>query len=100
MHWLILFPYYFFTALCLFLLSSLICRAVRAKVSANPLAMTAVVAAIALTALPLITGATQIDDYSWPGLLGLLLASLVLALLDTVLKPSLSLPLDEELEEV
>ena len=100
LHWLILFPYYFFTALSLFLLLLVICRVVRAEVSANPLSMTAVVAAVVLTAAPLVSGATSISDYSWPGLVFLLVVSLVLATIDAVLKSSLAVPIDAELEDV
>ena len=100
MHWLILFPYYFFTALCLFLIFSLLCRVVRAKVLANPLSMAAVIGSVALTALPLIAGVAHIDDYSWPGMVALLIAGFALAALDTFLKSGLPLPLDEELRDI
>ncbi len=100
LHWLILFPYYFFTALSLYLVFSLVCRLLRAEVSANPLAMSAVIVSLVLTALPLISGAARIADYGWRGLVALLLVSLTLATVDAVLKSSLALPLDRELEDV
>ncbi len=100
LHWLILFPYYFFTALTLFLVFSIVSRVTRAGSGANSLALGAIVVSVVLTALPLITGTTYIADYSWPGLVFLLVVSLGLALIDTVLKPSLDLPLDQELEDV
>lgn len=100
LHWLILIPYYFFSALSFFLLFSVICRVVRASISANPIAITAVVAGLVATAAPLLSGATELADYSWPGMLALFAISMVLALVDTILKGSLSLPADAELEDV
>lgn len=100
LHWLILFPYYFFTAVCLFLLLSLTCRVLRAGVSANPLATTAAVAAAVAAILPLAVGWTRLAQYSWQGLVALLAASAVLATVDAALSTSLKLPLDAELEDV
>jgi hypothetical protein len=100
LHWLILIPYYFFSALSLFLLFSVVCRVVRASASANPIAITAVVAAVVATAAPLLAGATELADYSWQGMLGLFAVSMVLATVDTLLKGSLGLPADAELEDV
>ena len=100
LHWLVLFPYYFFTAVCLYLLLTLICRVVRAGVSANPLAITAVVAAVLATATPLLGGGTRLAQYSWQGLVVLLAVSAILATLDAVLAGPLKLPLDAELEDI
>jgi cyanate permease len=100
LHWLILFPYYFFTALSLYLLFSLICRLVRAEASANSLAMTAVVGSVIATATPILIGSVPLASYSWPGLVALLVISSALAVADAVFKGSLPLALDEELEDV
>ncbi len=100
LHWLVLFPYYFFTALTLFLVLSIACRVVGAKSSANPLATGAIVLGLIATALPLLSGWTHLADYSWQGMVALLVASLLLATVDTFLKSGFPLPLDEELEDV
>ncbi len=100
LHWLILFPYYFFTALTVYLVLVVACRIVRAQPSANPLATTAVVTGVVLTALPFVASNVSIDAYGWQGLVFLLVVSLALATVDTVLKSSLPLPLDQELEDV
>jgi hypothetical protein len=100
LHWLVLIPYYFFSALSFFLLFSVICRLVRAPVSANPMAITAILAGLVATAAPLLSGMTSLANYSWPGMLGLFAISMVLALADSLLKASLSLPADAELEDV
>lgn len=100
LHWLILFPYYFFTAVSLYLLLTLVCRVVRAGASANPLAMTAALSAVVLTALPLLAGMTRLAQYSWQGLVALLAINFVLATVDAVLAGSLKLPLDSELEDI
>lgn len=100
LHWLIVIPYYFFTAVTAYLAFSLVCRALRAEVSANPVAMAAVLTSLASVALPLVAGWLTIAHYNWRGLVALLLASAVLATVDAALKGSLPLPLDRELEEV
>ncbi len=100
LHPLIVIPYYFFTALSLYLLFSVICRIVRASVSANPLAIAAVVGALVATAAPLMSGTTRLAEYSWPGLVFLFVISLIFATVDTLLKNSLSLPADAELEDI
>jgi len=100
LHWLVLFPYYFFTALTLFLAFSIVCRLTGIRISANPLATGAIVTGLIATALPLVSGYAQLGGYSWPPLVILLVVSLVLATVDTFLKSSLPLPLDEELEDV
>ena len=100
LHWLILIPYYFFTAITAYLSFALVCRLARASVSANPLAMAAMVTSIAATALPILTGWIPLASYSWQGLVVLLVLSGTLALLDAILKGGMPLPLDEELEDV
>lgn len=100
LHWLILIPYYFFTAVTAYLAFALICRAVRSRVSANPVAMAAVVTSLALTGIPLLAGWLTIANYNWRGLVGLLAVSACLATADALLKGSLPLPLDAELEDV
>ena len=100
LHWLILFPYYFFTALSLYLLFALVCRIVRADAAANTLAITAVLCSLAATAAPLLMGLSSLADYSWQGLVVLLLVSSSLAAVDALLKGGLPLRLDKELEDV
>jgi hypothetical protein len=99
-HWLIVVPYYFFLALLTFLILSVACRLVRASVGANSLAIVSIVVGLALTAFPLISGWISLESYTGMPLLALGVTGFVVAAIDSVLKSSHSLPLDEELEDV
>ncbi len=100
LHWLILIPYYFFTALSLYLAFALVCRFARLSASANPIAIAAVVGALVATAAPLVLDWTEISQYSWQPLVGLFAVSMTLAAIDTALMGTLGIPADAELEDV
>lgn len=100
MHWLILLPYYFFTAIGTSLLLLLLCRLVRARVGSSSLVTAAVILSLIGVAAPLVSGQMGIDDYSTLGFLVLAAASLLLAGLDTLLQPLLPLPADDELAQL
>lgn len=100
LHWLIVIPFYFFTALLVFFALSLLCRIARARVGANLLAVAAATTSLATAILPLIFGWTSLELYTTLRMVGLGAASFVLAAIDTVLMPNLGLPLDEELRDV
>jgi hypothetical protein len=100
LHWLIVIPFYFFTALSLFFALSIGCRIIRAKVGANPLAVAAAVTALLTAILPVAAGWVPLAAYTTLRMVGLGVASFVLAAVDTLLMPSLALPLDDELREV
>lgn len=99
MRWLLLVPFYVFTAIGVFLVLSMLCRVLRLKLSANALAVTAVVSGIGFVLLPLIEGIT-LSDYTGLRLLILAAATFVLAALDTLIEPLLPLPIDRELSEL
>lgn len=99
-HWLILFPYYFFTALSFLLLSIVVARVLRLKVGVNPLVMTSVVVSLALIAVPLILDWANLHDYEGRMMLAIGLGSFVLAGLDVLLEQWLPLPLDGELADL
>jgi len=99
-HWLILFPYYFFTALSFLLLSIVVSRLLRLKVGVNPLVMTSVTVSVALVAVPLMLDWANLHDYEGRMMLGIGLASFVLAGVDVVLQQWLPLQLDRELSEL
>ena len=99
-HWLLLIPYYFFAALSCLLLLLPAARLVRARISINALATTAVVLGLLLTLLPLLSGWTTMTNYTVTRLFLLACATVLLAVLDTALQSILPLPLDRELEEL
>jgi hypothetical protein len=99
-HWILLIPYYFFAALALLLAAVLTARVLRLRVSVNPLALGAVLAAIAIVALPPLLGWTGLGAYTVPRMLLLAAASLVIAFLDALLAPRLPLDLDRELADL
>lgn len=98
LHWLILFPYYFFGALSLLLLMMVVARLLRLKVKVNALVMTAVLVSLVAVALPLITGWAGIEDYSGRLLFLVGVDSFLLAAVDVALESRLPLPLDKELQ--
>lgn len=98
MRWLLLIPFYVFTAIGVFLVLSMLCRVLRLKLSANALAVTAVISGVLFVMLPLIEGIT-LADYTGMRLLALAGVTFVLAALDTLLEPLLPLPIDRELAE-
>jgi xanthine/uracil permease len=100
LHWLIVIPLYFFAALALLLLSILIVRLLRLRVSVNPLVTGAVIFALALIVAPVVAGWVTLDAYTGRSLLVLILATFAIAALDTLLRSHLPIPLDKELEEL
>jgi hypothetical protein len=97
LHWLIIIPFYFFTALSFLLLIIVVARVLRLKVGVNPLVMTAVTTSIGLVAVPLIFNWADLHDYEGRFMLAIGLGSFVLAGLDVILQQWLPLPLDDEL---
>ena len=99
MHWFLLVPFYVFIAIGVFLLLSILCRVLRLKLSANALAVTAVIVGVVIVLLPLFEG-IQLSDYTSRRLLVVGVATFVLATIDTLLEPLLPLPLDAELADL
>lgn len=99
MHWLFLVPFYVFIAIGVFLSLSILCRLLRLKLSANALAVTAVIVGVVIVLLPLFEG-IQLSDYTGRRLLMVGAVTFVLATIDTLLEPLLPLPLDAELADL
>jgi hypothetical protein len=97
-HWLIVVPFYFFSALTFLLLTIVLARILRLKIGINPLVITAVTVSLGLVVLPLIAGWATVHDYEGRMMMVIGLVSLSLAGLDVVLQQWLPLPLDQELE--
>jgi hypothetical protein len=100
LHWLIVVPLYFFTTLTLVLSFILVARLFRLRVSIDPLVTGASVLAIGLIVALLVAGWVTLDAYTGRVMLVLIVASFVVAGLDTLLRQSLPLPLDDELREL
>jgi hypothetical protein len=99
-HWLLLIPFYVFTAIGVFLVLSLLCRALRLKLAAHTLAVTAVSAGIAVVLLPLFGHLIDLPGFTGRRLLMLAGVTFVLAAIDALLEPLLPLPFDDELADV
>ena len=99
MHWFLLVPFYVFVAIGVFLLLSILCRVLRLKLSANALAVTAVIVGVVIVLLPLFEG-IQLSDYTGRRLLIIGVVTFVLATVDTLLEPLLPLPLDADLADL
>ena len=97
-HWLIVVPFYFFSALSFLLLTVVLARILRLKIGINPLVITAVIVSLGLVVAPLIAGWATVHDYEGRTMLVIGLVSMGLAGLDVVLQQWLPLPLDQELE--
>lgn len=97
MHWLVVIPFYFFSALAVFLSLAVASRILRLKVGANTIATAAVCLAVLALAVPLIANWADVEDLTGRRLLILGAASFVLAGLDTFLQSLLPLPIDAEL---
>jgi hypothetical protein len=100
LHWLIVVPYYFIGALAALPLLMVTCRLVRAKASLNALVGTAIGVTVAAIVVPLVCGWLHLSAFTGRPLLLLLIASLLLAALDTALAGRLPLPLDTELRDL
>jgi hypothetical protein len=96
-HYLLVIPFYFFTALATFLVLALVSRVLRLKVGANALATTAVILGIGAVAVPLALDWIDLAHLSGRQLLVIGGITFVLAALDTLLEPLLPVPFDQEL---
>src|SRR5262249_4619433 len=74
-------------------------RLLRLQVALDPLATAAARLVVGLIAVSLVTGWVTLDEYGGRGLVVLIVASFALAGLETLVRPSMPLPLDEELNE-
>lgn len=99
MHWLLLVPFYVFIAIGVFLSLSILCRILRLNLSANALAVSAVIVGVGIVLLPLFEG-IQLSDYTGRRLLLVVGVTFVLAAIDTLLESVLPLPLDAELADL
>jgi hypothetical protein len=99
-HWLLLIPYYFFGALGTLLLLILLSRMARSRLSLNLLSTMAVLLGIGFVTVPIVTGWLSLEAYSVRRMLVLVGATCFLALVDAIVQPALSLPLDKELQDL
>ena len=99
-HWLIVIPFYFFSAILTFLVLAVGSRVLRVQTGANALAITAVIVAVAIVAAPLLLNWVDLEHLGGRRLLALGAATFVLAALDTLLQPRLPLPADRDLSDV
>ena len=99
MHYFLLVPFYVFIAIGVFLLLSILCRVLRLKLTANALAVTAVVVGVVIVLLPLFEG-IQLSDYTGRRLLVIGAVTFLHATIDTLLESLLPLPLDAELADL
>lgn len=97
MHWLVVIPYYFFSAVLCFLVLALAARILRLRVGANLLATAAVLLAVVAVAVSLTAGWVDLADLTLWRLLSLAAVSFVAAALDALLRPILPLPADADL---
>lgn len=97
LHWLIVFPYYFFGAILTLASLILLCRLFRLRVPAHVLVGTAILGSMLTLALSMGSGLVSLSELRFLPLLILAGTSLVLAALDLVLSRLLPLPLDQEL---
>jgi hypothetical protein len=96
-HYLLVIPFYFFTALATFLVLALVSRILRLKVGANVLATTAVILGVGAVAVPLALDWIDLAHLSGRQLLVIGGLTFALAALDTLLEPLLPVPFDQEL---
>jgi hypothetical protein len=99
-HWLIVIPFYVFSAIGLFLAFTLVARLLRLKITVNAIAVTSVALGVAVVAVPLMADLLDLEHYAARYLLVLGAATFALAILDTLLEPLLPLPLDRELAKL
>jgi hypothetical protein len=100
LHWLIVVPYYFVGALAALPLLMLMCRLTRVKVSINAVVGAAIGVTVVAIIVPLTCGWLDLSAFTGRPLLVLIVASLLLAALDTALAERLPLPLDTELRDL
>lgn len=97
MHALILIPFYFFTATGLFLALLSVSRLLRLRPTLNSLAIGAVGAALLILAVPLSFGCVGTAFFTGLKLLGVAVASALLAAVDVLVGFALPLSLDTDL---
>ncbi len=97
LHWLILFPYYFFGALCLLPALVILCRITRLKVEIHNLVGFAIFASTVGLVVTLLSQHVSINDLGARPMLILAGISFGLSLVDVLLSRLLPLPLDEQL---
>lgn len=97
LHWLILFPYYFFGAMVVLGTMLIGSRLLRLRVSINTLVTIAIAVTLLLLIVPLALGWTRIRSFGGLGVAFLLLASFCVAALDAWLGRRLPLSLDVDL---
>ncbi|MBI3783588.1 MAG: hypothetical protein HY270_09315 [Deltaproteobacteria bacterium] len=100
LHAFILFPYYFFGALTILLLSMIVSRVLRLGVSINVLVGIAIAAGILGLAIPLAADVFDLHQLGGKPMLVLAASTFVLAAVDAVLAKVLPLALDTELKEI
>jgi len=100
MHSLIVIPYYFIGALLALPLLMVLCRILRLKTSINTLVGAAIGLAAVMIVVPLVCDWVDVVQLTGRPLLGMVLASLLLAGVDVALAPGLPLPLDDELRDL
>lgn len=98
MHYLIVFPYYFFTALTLSLLLSIVTRVLRLRIAIGTLVTTAVLVSLGGYIAALASDGISIEHFTGLPMLAVGLTSFLLAAVDTVLKRALPHAIDEELQ--
>jgi hypothetical protein len=98
-HWLVVIPFYFFSAILTFFVLTVVSRLLRLQIGANALAISAVIVAVAVVALPLTLDWVDLEHLNGRRLLALGAATFVLAALDTLLQPRLPLPVDRDLSD-
>lgn len=96
-HYLILFPYYFFLALCLLPAFILLSRIARLKLEIHTLVGAAILVSISALVFLLNRGDVAIEHLGPFPMLGLAGISFLLAAVDAMLARFLPLPLDEQL---
>ena len=95
LHWLILFPYYFFGAFVLTTLFAILSRVLRLPLTIERLAGAGIVASVGLLVALFAVGTVGIGDFTLLPILGLIAASFLLAALDTLLKKPLPLSAED-----
>ena len=98
LHWLIVVPFYFFGALALLSILIVASRLLRLKVSINFLVISSILITLLALAVPLSFDWVDLEWFTGWKAAVLLITSFLLAGIDTVLKRSITSPLDEELE--
>ena len=99
MHYFLLVPFYFFIAIGVFLLLSLLCRVLRLKLTPTPSPSPRSCVGVVIVLLPLFEG-IELSDYTGRRLLVLGAVTFLLATIDTLLESLLPLPLDAELADL